>query len=59
MKNRYDKIFHGTIAVSITLILLGLLLDDPRDILPGRYRIVFPQMEHRNVAALAAEFEVA
>ena len=25
---------------------------------PGLYRIVFPQMEHRNVAALAAEFEV-
>ena len=25
---------------------------------PGRYRIVFPQMEHQNVAALAAEFEV-
>jgi len=24
----------------------------------GTYRIVFPQMEHRNVAALAAEFEV-
>lgn len=26
---------------------------------PGLYRIVFPQMEHRNVAALAVEFEVA
>ena len=25
---------------------------------PGRYRIVFPQMEHQNVAALAVEFEV-
>ncbi len=43
LKNRYDKIFHGTIAVSITLILLGLLLDDPRDILPGLYRIVSMQ----------------
>ena len=25
---------------------------------PGRYRIVFPRMEHRNEGALAAEFEV-
>ena len=43
LQNRFDKIFHGTIAVSVILILLAFLLDDPRDILPGLYRIVTMQ----------------
>ena len=43
MQNRFDKIFHGTIAVSVLLILLALLLDEPGDILPGLYRIISMQ----------------
>ena len=43
LHNRYDKIFHGTIAVSLVLALLGVILGDPSDILPGLYRIVSMQ----------------
>ena len=43
MQNRFNKIFQGTLAVSVLLMLLGVILDDPRDILPGLYRIVTMQ----------------
>ena len=43
MQNRYDRIFQGTLVVPIMLMLLGVLLDDPEDILPGLYRIVSMQ----------------
>ena len=43
MHNRYEKIFHGTIAASVLLMLLGVALDDPANILPGLYRIVTMQ----------------
>ena len=43
MQNRYNKIFPGTIAVACTMMLLGVLLDDPSNILPGLYRIVSMQ----------------
>ena len=41
--NRYEKIFPGTIAVSVLLMLLGVALDDPANILPGLYRIISMQ----------------
>ena len=41
--NRYDRIFPGTIAVSVLLMLLGVALDDPANILPGLYHIVTMQ----------------
>ena len=41
--NRYDRIFPGTIGVSVLLMLLGVLLDDPANILPGLYHIVTMQ----------------
>lgn len=43
MQNRYDKIFPGTIAVAGIMILLGILLDDPRNIPIGLYHIVTMQ----------------
>ena len=43
MQNRYEKIFPGTIAVSGIIILLGVLLDDPRNIPIGLYHIVTMQ----------------
>lgn len=43
MHNRYDKIFPGTIAVSCIMMVLGVLLDDPANILPGLYHIVTMQ----------------
>ena len=43
MQNRFDKIFQGTLAFSGFLILLAFLMDDPRDILPGLYKIVSMQ----------------
>ena len=43
MQNRYEKIFHGTIAVSGIMILLGVLLGDPREIPMGLYHIVTMQ----------------
>lgn len=43
MQNRYEKLFPATIAFSILLMLLGIALDDPRNILPGLYRIVTMQ----------------
>ena len=41
--NRYENIFYGTIAVSVLLMLLGVALDDPANILPGLHRIVSMQ----------------
>ena len=41
--NRYENIFYGTIVVSVLLMLLGVILDDPANILPGLYRIVSMQ----------------
>ena len=43
MQNRYEKIFPGTIAVSGIIVLLGILLDDPRKIPMGLYHIVTMQ----------------
>ena len=43
MQKRYDKIFPGTVAASILLMLLGVALDDPSNILPGLYHIVTMQ----------------
>ena len=43
MHNRYDKLFPATLALSLGLALLGLLLDDPRNILPGLGRIILMQ----------------
>jgi hypothetical protein len=41
--HRYDKIFPGTIATAVLMMLLGYALDDPSNILPGLYRIVTMQ----------------
>ena len=41
--NRYDKIFTATIWCSVGLMLLGLLMDPPREILHGLYKIVTMQ----------------
>lgn len=43
MRNRYGRIFSGTIVFSVGLILLGFLLDEPADILPGLYNIITMQ----------------
>ena len=43
MQNRYERLFPATVAVSILLMLLGVALDDPDNILPGLYRIVTMQ----------------
>ena len=43
MQNRYKSLFPATIAVSLMLMLLGVILDDPRNILPGLYHIVTMQ----------------
>lgn len=43
MHNRYEKIFHATIAVAVLMMLLGLLLDDPSNIPAGLYHIVTMQ----------------
>ena len=43
MQDRFKKMIPGTILASILLMLLGVLLDDPADILPGLYRIVTMQ----------------
>jgi len=43
LQNRYEKIFPATIIASILLMLLGILSDDPANILPGLYRIVTMQ----------------
>jgi hypothetical protein len=43
VQNRYEKIFPGTIAVAGIMILLGVLLDDPRNIPIGLYHIVTMQ----------------
>ena len=43
MRNRYKHIFPATIIFSLGLILLGLLLDEPANILPGLYNIITMQ----------------
>ena len=43
MQNRYENLFSATIAVSLLLMLLGMVLDDPKDILSGLYHIVTMQ----------------
>ncbi len=40
---RYDKIFPVTIGFAVLIMILGILLDDPANILPGLYRIVTMQ----------------
>lgn len=40
---RFERIFPGTIAAAVLLMLLGIVLDEPADILPGLYRIVTMQ----------------
>jgi len=41
--HRYDKIFSATIIFSVCLMLLGIIMDAPQNILPGLYRIVTMQ----------------
>ena len=41
--HKYDNILPGTICASIFLILLGFLLDEPKNILPGLLKIVTMQ----------------
>ena len=43
MQNRYEKIFPATIGAAALLMVLGVLLDDPANILPGLYRIITMQ----------------
>ena len=43
LQNRYESLFPATIAVSVLLMLLGVALDDPANILPGLYHIVTMQ----------------
>lgn len=43
MQNRYKEIFPGTIFTSLFLMFLGVILDDPANILPGLYRIISMQ----------------
>ena len=43
MQNRYEKIFPGTIVTSLLLMILGVALDDPTNILPGLYHIITMQ----------------
>ena len=43
MQNRYDRIFPGTIITSLLLMVLGVVLDDPANILPGLYKILTMQ----------------
>ena len=43
MQNRYEKIFPGTIVTSLLLMILGVALDDPANILPGLYHIITMQ----------------
>ena len=43
MQNRYEKIFPGTIITALLLMILGVALDDPANILPGLYKIITMQ----------------
>ena len=43
MQNRYEALFPATLGVSALLILLGLALDTPADILAGLHHIVTMQ----------------
>ena len=43
MQTHYEKLFPATLGASAFLILLGLVLDTPSDILIGLYRIVSMQ----------------
>ena len=40
---RYEAIFPATIIFSLSLIFLGVVMDDPANILPGLFRIVTMQ----------------
>ena len=42
-QHRFDRIFRGTILFALGLAVLGLLLDHPRNILPGLYHIITMQ----------------
>ena len=41
--NRYEKIFPATLWCSVGLILMGFLMDPPREILHGLYKILTMQ----------------
>lgn len=43
MQRRYEKIFPGTIVVAVMLMVLGVALDEPSNILPGLYDIITMQ----------------
>ena len=43
MQTHYEKLFPATLGASAFLILLGLVLDTPSDIMIGLYRIVTMQ----------------
>lgn len=43
MQNRYDKFFPSTLALAAGLAILGLLLDEPGNILPGLQKIALMQ----------------
>ena len=43
MHNRYEKIFPLTIAFSVLLMVIGIVLDEPANILPGLREIVTMQ----------------
>jgi len=40
---RYDRIFPAGIGFSILLMIIGILLDDPANVLPGLYKIITMQ----------------
>lgn len=43
MQNRYERIVPGTILVSLLLMVLGIAMGDPANILPGLYKIITMQ----------------
>ena len=43
MHNRYEKIFPTTIAFSVLLMAIGIVLDEPANIIPGLWKIVTMQ----------------
>lgn len=43
MQKRYQKIFSATIIFSVGLMIVGILMDEPANILPGLYRIITMQ----------------
>ncbi len=60
MQDRYRYIFSSTILFSLGLMLLGVLLDDPANILPGLYRIITMQdlliTDYVHIAGIGAAF---